>query len=173
MKNQRGHWVFWMPTGRKNGLMWRIHTAADVNARCVSTAEGTRRGLHTQPPEPRSNFTAWTQQVCRRNVRAKEEVWQGCRSYNIFTILYTYPGITWNAKLCRSERGAGRFPLRNPESWLLLTTITWRGSEISRISYEIIGVFAIYPILLGWETLLLRNRRIPLPKAIPTQDKLG
>ena len=129
MKNQRGHWVFWMPTGRKNGLMWRIHTAADVNARCVSTAEGTRRGLHTQPPEPRSNFTAWTQQVCRRNVRAKEEVWQGCRSYNIFTILYTYPGITWNAKLCRSERGAGRFPLRNPESWLLLTTITWRGSE--------------------------------------------
>ena len=25
-KNQRGHWVCWMPTSRKNGLMWRTHT---------------------------------------------------------------------------------------------------------------------------------------------------
>ena len=32
------------------------YTAADVNAMCVSTAEGTRIGLHEHPPGPRSNF---------------------------------------------------------------------------------------------------------------------
>ena len=26
MKNQRGHWVCWMSTSRKDSLMWRTHT---------------------------------------------------------------------------------------------------------------------------------------------------
>ena len=31
MKNRHGHWLCWMSTSRKNGLMWRTHTMhADV-----------------------------------------------------------------------------------------------------------------------------------------------
>ena len=26
LKNRHGHWLWWMSTGRKNGLMWRTHT---------------------------------------------------------------------------------------------------------------------------------------------------
>ena len=26
LKNRHGHWLCWMSTGRKNGLMWRTHT---------------------------------------------------------------------------------------------------------------------------------------------------
>ena len=44
LKNRHGHWLGWMSTGRKNGLMWRTHT--DVATYAASTAVGNTMPCH-------------------------------------------------------------------------------------------------------------------------------